>query len=215
MLGFDLSDCVNEALGIVFLRFSKTRGLGGVDLATSDAHMCLKRSIATAFQGAARQRFRRHFMRNVLTTCRGSQESVVSLVRTAFSLPAAQQVQQQYPEGHQVVRLLAPQGLGMFRVPAGACWFSPSSCHVTGVLVARGKWPVAASMQPVDSLGMVMRAARRRPDKTHESRVPVDRTSHGPADLRTFPADCWARPISVLPDRPAAPVLARYSNESQ
>ncbi|QXQ10286.1 transposase [Paeniglutamicibacter sp. Y32M11] len=125
VLGFDLSDCVNEALGIVFLRFSKTRGLGGVDLATSDAHMCLKRSIATAFQGAARQRFRRHFMRNVLTTCRAPKK-----VSSPLSAPpsACPRHNRSSSSTRKVIKLFAsshPKVWGCFGCPRGRAGFHP------------------------------------------------------------------------------------------
>ena len=74
-------------------------------LVISDAHTGLKKAISTAFQGAAWQRCRVHFMRNVLTNVpKGSQEMVASIIRTAFTLPDAQQVQDQYSE---VIKMLA------------------------------------------------------------------------------------------------------------
>jgi transposase-like protein len=55
-----------------FLRSLRARGLSGVQLVISDAHEGLKSAIAAVFVGAAWQRCRVHFMRNV--HCRGQQE---------------------------------------------------------------------------------------------------------------------------------------------
>src|SRR6195952_32896 len=66
VLGFDVGDSENEVFWTEFLRTLKARGLGGVRLVISDAHSGLKKAIGVAFQGAAWQRCRVHFLRNVL-----------------------------------------------------------------------------------------------------------------------------------------------------
>ncbi|MBP2216311.1 IS256 family transposase [Arthrobacter sp. CAN_C5] len=104
VLGFDVGDSENEGFWTAFLRSLKTRGLGGVKLAISDAHSGLKKAISTVFQGAAWQRCRVHFMRNVLATApKGSQEMVASIIRTAFAQPDAAHVHTQFDE---VTRML-------------------------------------------------------------------------------------------------------------
>lgn len=104
VLGFDVGDSENEGFWTAFLRSLKTRGLGGVKLAISDAHSGLKRAIGIVFQGAAWQRCRVHFMRNVLATVpKGSQEMVASIIRTAFAQPDAGHVNTQFDE---VTRML-------------------------------------------------------------------------------------------------------------
>ncbi len=104
LLGFDVGDSENEVFWTAFLRSLKARGLGGVKLVISDAHTGLKKAISTAFQGAAWQRCRVHFMRNVLTNVpKGSQEMVASIIRTAFTLPTAKEVHEQYSE---VIKML-------------------------------------------------------------------------------------------------------------
>ena len=116
VLGFDVGDSENEAFWTAFLRSLKARGLAGVKLVISDAHTGLKKAIATAFQGAAWQRCRVHFMRNVLTNVpKGSQEMVASIIRTAFTLPTANEVNEQYSE---VIKMLAashPKVVAMLR----------------------------------------------------------------------------------------------------
>jgi transposase-like protein len=85
VLGFDVGDTENEPFWTAFLRSLKTRGLTGVKLVMSDAHTGLKKAIGTVFQGAAWQRCRVHFMRNVLSiVSKGSQEMVDSIIRTIF-----------------------------------------------------------------------------------------------------------------------------------
>lgn len=104
VLGFDVGDSENEGFWTEFLRSLKARGLDGVKLAISDAHSGLKKAIGTVFQGAAWQRCRVHFMRNVLSTVpKGSQEMVASIIRTAFAQPDAVHVNTQFEE---VTRML-------------------------------------------------------------------------------------------------------------
>lgn len=104
VLGFDVGDSENEGFWTEFLRSLKARGLDGVKLAISDAHSGLKKAIGTVFQGAAWQRCRVHFMRNVLSTVpKGSQEMVASIIRTAFAQPDAVHVNTQFDE---VTRML-------------------------------------------------------------------------------------------------------------
>lgn len=99
VLGFDVGDSESEGSWTGFLRSLKTRGLGGVKLVISDAHAGLKKAIDTVFQGAAWQRCRVHFMRNVLAIVpKGSQDMVASIIRTAFAQPDAQHVRKQFGE---------------------------------------------------------------------------------------------------------------------
>jgi len=104
VLGFDVGDSENEAFWTAFLRTLKARGLNGVKLVISDAHTGLKKAIGTVFQGAAWQRCRVHFMRNVLSVVpRASQDMVASVIRTIFAQPDATHVQAQFDE---VTRML-------------------------------------------------------------------------------------------------------------
>ena len=99
VLGFDVGDTENEPFWTAFLRSLKTRGLTGVKLVMSDAHTGLKKAIGTVFQGAAWQRCRVHFMRNVLSiVSKGSQDMVASIIRTIFAQPDAEHIQNQFAE---------------------------------------------------------------------------------------------------------------------
>ena len=66
VLGFDVGDSEDGAFWTAFLRSLKARGLAGVQLVISDAHTGLKAAIGAVMLGAAWQRCRVHFMRNVL-----------------------------------------------------------------------------------------------------------------------------------------------------
>ena len=68
-----------------FLRDLTRRGLRGVKLVISDAHLGLKAAIAKVFN-ATWQRCRVHFMRNALAYAnKGQRQMVVALINTAFA----------------------------------------------------------------------------------------------------------------------------------
>ena len=96
VLGFDVGDSEDGAFWTAFLRSLKARGLHGVQLVISDAHEGLKTAIGAVFAGAAWQRCRVHFLRNVLTRVpRGNAEMVAAAVRTIFAQPDAEHVHSQ------------------------------------------------------------------------------------------------------------------------
>jgi transposase-like protein len=96
VLGLAVGDSEDGAFWTAFLRGLRARGLGGVKLVISDAHEGLKNAIAAVLVGAAWQRCRVHFMRNLLSRVpRGSQEMVAAAIRTIFAQPDAQAVQEQ------------------------------------------------------------------------------------------------------------------------
>jgi transposase-like protein len=67
-----------------------------VQLVISDSHRGLTNSIATTLQGAAWQRCRVHFMRNVLAVVpKGNAEMVAAAIRTIFAQPDADPVREQ------------------------------------------------------------------------------------------------------------------------
>jgi len=97
VLGFDVGDSEDGAFWTAFLRSLKARGLGGVQLVISDAHTGLKQAISSVFLGAAWQRCRVHFLRNVLAQVpKGNNEMVAAAIRTIFAQPDAEHVHEQF-----------------------------------------------------------------------------------------------------------------------
>jgi len=96
VLGFDVGDSEDGAFWTAFLRSLRARGLGGVQLVISDAHAGLKAAIASVLLGAAWQRCRVHFLRNVLAQVpKGSAEMVAAAIRTIFAQPGPDGVREQ------------------------------------------------------------------------------------------------------------------------
>jgi putative transposase len=86
VFGFDVGDSEDGAFQAAFLRSLKPRGLGGVRLVISDSHASLKAAIGSVLLGAAWQRCRVHFLRNVLAQVpKGSAEMVAATIRTIFA----------------------------------------------------------------------------------------------------------------------------------
>jgi transposase-like protein len=96
-LGLDVVTSEDGAGWLAFLRSLVARGLGGVRLATSDAHGGLVDAIAATLSGAAWQRCRTHFMRNLLTRVpKSAQSFVATMVRSIFAQPDADSVREQH-----------------------------------------------------------------------------------------------------------------------
>ncbi len=119
MLGLDVVTSEDGAGWLAFLRSLVARGLCGVELVISDAHVGLKAAIESALPGASWQRCRTHFMRNLLVRVPKSMHGLVaSLVRSIFAQPDAEGVRQQHariveqlmPRFAQAARMLADAG---------------------------------------------------------------------------------------------------------
>jgi len=88
ILGVDVGASEERSFWTAFLRSLVKRGLTGVRLVISDAHEGLKQAISTVLVGAAWQRCRVHFMRNLLATVpHALREPVAAIVRTIFAQP--------------------------------------------------------------------------------------------------------------------------------
>src|SRR3954454_11282747 len=93
VLGCDVGDSETEVFWTDFLRGLRDRGLAGVQLVISDSHRGLTNAIDTVLTGAAWQRCRVHFMRNVLArVSKGQAEMVAAAIRTIFAQPTADTV---------------------------------------------------------------------------------------------------------------------------
>jgi putative transposase len=85
VLGLDIGLSEEMAVWRAFLQSLVARGVRGVKLVISDAHVGLKQAIKEVFLGAAYQRCRVHFMRNLLARVpKGAQAMVAATVRTIF-----------------------------------------------------------------------------------------------------------------------------------
>ena len=88
ILGVDVGASEDRGFWTAFLRSLVKRGLAGVRLVISDAHEGLKQAISTVLSGAAWQRCRVHFMRNLLATVPHTmREPIAAIVRTIFAQP--------------------------------------------------------------------------------------------------------------------------------
>jgi putative transposase len=96
VLGLAVGDSEDGAFWTAFARSLRARGLGGVRLVISDAHQGLKAATAAVFIGAAWQRCRVHFLRNVLARIpKGRAEMVLALIRTIWAQPDPAAVREQ------------------------------------------------------------------------------------------------------------------------
>lgn len=106
ILGLDVVTTEDGAGWLAFIRSLKARGLTGVKLVISDAHEGLKSAIAAELPGAAWQRCRAHFLRNLLTKVpKASADMVATLIRSIFAQPDRASVLSQF---ERVVDELAP-----------------------------------------------------------------------------------------------------------
>jgi transposase-like protein len=96
-LGVDVVTAEDGAAWLAYLRSLIARGLAGVKLVSSDAHPGLVDAIAATLPGAAWQRCRTHFMRNLLTRVpKSAQSFVATMVRTIFAQPDGATVREQH-----------------------------------------------------------------------------------------------------------------------
>ena len=97
VLGLDVATAEDGAGWLAFLRGLVARGLSGVQLVISDCHRGLVDAIGAALPGAAWQRCRTHYLRNLLTKVpKSAQPWVATMVRTIFDQPDADAVRAQH-----------------------------------------------------------------------------------------------------------------------
>ena len=103
VLGVDVITTEDGAGWLAFLRSLVSRGLGGVQLVVSDAHVGLKGAIGAALPGSSWQRCRTHCMVNLLSKVpKASQQAVATLVRSIYAQPDAESTHAQFDQvlGH-------------------------------------------------------------------------------------------------------------------
>jgi transposase-like protein len=97
--GIDVTSSEDGAGWLAFLRGLAARGLSGVAMVTSDDHAGLVSAIGSVLPGAAWQRCRTHYHRNLLTRVpKSAQPWVPTLVRTIFEQPDAASVRAQHAQ---------------------------------------------------------------------------------------------------------------------
>jgi putative transposase len=109
ILGLDVTSSEDGAGWLAFLRGLVARGLSGVAMVTSDDHAGLVNAIASVLPGAAWQRCRTHYHRNLLTKVpKSAQPWVSTLVRTIFEQPDAKSVRAQHAQVVQALEVKLP-----------------------------------------------------------------------------------------------------------
>jgi putative transposase len=88
VLGCTVAAAESEASWTAFLRSLVARGLAGVRLVTSDAHLGIRSAVGATLDGTAWQRCRVHLLRDLLTHVpRHASAMVAAFVRTIFAQP--------------------------------------------------------------------------------------------------------------------------------
>ena len=171
VLGIDVGDSEDGAFWTAFLKGLRARGLSGVQLVISDHHLGLKHAIGAVFVGAAWQRCRVHFMRNVLAKVpKASGEMVAAAIRTVFAQPDADHVRSQLDEVARMLDAQFPDVAAMLRDAAED-------------LLAFTGFPARALAQ--DLVHQPARADQRRDQTTHQRRGDLpQRRLHLPARHR-------------------------------
>ncbi|MCZ7456116.1 IS256 family transposase [Streptomyces sp. WMMC940] len=96
VLGVMVGDSETEMFWTEFLRHLRERGLTGVRLVIGDHHLGLVKAIRKVMLGAAYQRCRVHFLRNVFSVIKKeAAEMVAATIRTIFAQPTADAVRTQ------------------------------------------------------------------------------------------------------------------------
>ena len=154
ILAVDIGASEEEAFWTAFLRELAGRGLKGVELVVSDAHQGLKRAVATVLAGAAWQRCRVHFMRNVLAHVPKADKAIVAAaIRTVFAQPNQEAARQQMAE---VVAAMKP------RWPKAAAVLVKGEDEVlTYMMFPMEHWTRIYSTNPLERLN---REVKRRTD---------------------------------------------------
>jgi putative transposase len=114
VLGVDIGLSEDVALWRAFFQSLVGRGLHGVQLVISDAHAGLKQAIREVFVGAAWQRCRVHFMRNLLTRVpKTAAAMVAATVRTSFQQPDRASAQRQLREVCKTLQARFPHAVAL------------------------------------------------------------------------------------------------------
>jgi transposase-like protein len=111
ILAAEVADVESEATYQELFRALKDRGLGGVELLTSDEHKGLKNAIERHFRGASHQRCQFHYAKNLLGLVSfGKRKELGAGLRAVFSAPtrelalrAAEELADRWRQSHPKV----------------------------------------------------------------------------------------------------------------
>ena len=99
LLGLKVGDSESEGFWSEFLVSLKQRGLSGVKLVISDAHVGLTKAIRRQLQGSAWQRCRVHFARNLLQRVpKAHQGMVTAALRSVFAQEDASEIESRWDD---------------------------------------------------------------------------------------------------------------------
>ena len=99
LLGLKVGDSESEGFWSEFLVSLKQRGLSGVKLVISDAHVGLTKAIRRQLQGCAWQRCRVHFARNLLQRVpKAHQGMVTAALRSVFAQESAEEIESRWDD---------------------------------------------------------------------------------------------------------------------
>jgi putative transposase len=145
VLGCDVGAAESGAIWTAFLRSLVARGLSGVVLVTSDAHVGLQEAIRSTLLGATWQRCRVHVLRDVLAHVpKTAQAMVAAFSRTVFAQPDAASAHAQLGA---VVERLAPS------FPTAADTLLRAETDLLAYLaVPREHWSKVWSTNPIERL---------------------------------------------------------------
>ena len=116
VLGTAVGDSESFEFWSDFLRSLKARGLSGVHLVISDAHAGLKAAVAQQFVGAAWQRCRVHFMRNLHGAVSSKHApAVTAAVKTIFAHTDPADVAEQWDQVTDTFAASFPKVTAMMR----------------------------------------------------------------------------------------------------
>lgn len=145
VIGLEVGPSEDSVFWKEFLRSLVSRGLSGVMLVISDAHLGLRDAIATILTGASWQRCRVHFMRNALAKVpKGAQAMVAAAIRTIFSQPDYESASMQLRKVADNLRL---------RFNAVACQLEEAEADILAYTTfPREHWRQLYSTNPLERL---------------------------------------------------------------
>jgi putative transposase len=99
LLGLKVGDSESETFWAEFISSLKERGLTGVRLVISDAHVGLTKAIRRQLQGSVWQRCRVHFARNLLQCVpKAHQGMVTAALRSVFAQESAEEIESRWDD---------------------------------------------------------------------------------------------------------------------